>query len=306
MIRKLSLVSALALIGATACAWTPDIPRDALSEKYLKQPTNLVTVNGAILHVRDTGPREAKPVILIHGFGSSLHTWENWASALEREYRVIRFDMPGAGLSPADPEGDYTDPRVISLLTALMDQSGIRRATLIGNSIGGRIAWTMAAAQPERVEKLVLIAPDGFASPAFEYGAATKAPAIMHASKYFLPRWALRPNLAVAYADPEKLSDETVERYHELLLAPGNRAALIDRMEQTVLTDPIPRLRTISAPVLLLWGQDDAMIPVANAQDYLDALPDARLVTLPAIGHLPMEEAPDVSLSPVLEFLREN
>ena len=303
MFRKLLMVSALALVGATACAWTPDIPRDELSAKYLSTPSDLVEVSGAILHVRDTGPREGKPVILIHGFGSSLHTWENWAKVLERDYRVIRFDMPGAGLSPPDPTNDYTDTRVIALLNALMDQSSVEQATLIGNSIGGRIAWTMAAAHPERVEKLVLVAPDGFASPAFEYGEKIEAPAIMHASKYFLPRWALRPNLEVAYADPAKLSEEALERYHELLLAPGNRGALIDRMEQTVLTDPVPRLQMIETPVLLLWGEKDGMIPVANAQDYLEALPNARLSVLSGIGHVPQEEAPAVSLEPVLEFL---
>ena len=305
MFKKLFFLSAFALIGATACAWTPDIPREDLSAEYLAQPSDLVKVEDAILHVRDTGPREASPVILIHGFGSSLHTWEDWATVLEQDYRVIRFDMPGAGLSPPDPQRDYTDARVIALLASLMDQNGIERATLIGNSIGGRIAWTMASAYPERVEKLVLVSPDGFASPSFGYGEATKAPAILHASKYFLPRWALRPNLEVAYADPDKLSDNTVERYHDLLLARGNRGALIDRIEQTILTDPVPRLKAIDAPVLLLWGQEDGLIPVTNSQDYLDALPNARLVTLPGVGHLPMEEAPKQSIVPVLEFLSE-
>lgn len=303
MIRKLLVLSILIILGATACAWTPDIPREELAEKYLEKSSDLVEVNGTILHVRDSGPRAGKPVILIHGFGSSLHTWDAWARTLEKDYRVIRFDMPGAGLSPPDPTDDYTDARVISLLISLMDDRQIERASLIGNSIGGRIAWTMAAAHPDRVEKLVLLAPDGFASPTFQYGEKIEAPAIMHASKYFLPRWALRPNLAVAYADPEKLTEKELERYHDLLLGPGNRAALIDRMEQTVLSDPIPRLNSIDAPVLLLWGEEDGMIPVSNAQDYLDALQNAQITRLPGVGHLPMEEAPEQSLAPVLQFL---
>lgn len=305
MIRKLFLVLGLALLGATACAWTPDIPREELAAKYLAQPGDLVEVENTILHVRDTGPREAAPVILIHGFGSSLHTWEGWASQLEQDYRVIRFDMPGAGLSPPDPTNDYTDSRVIALLLALMEGRGVERATFIGNSIGGRIAWTLAANHPDRVAKLVLVSPDGFASPTFGYGEKPEVPAIMHAAKYFLPRWALKPNLEVAYADPSKFSEATLDRYHELLLAPGNRAAMIARMEQTVLTDPVPRLKTITAPVLLLWGEKDAMIPVSNAQDYLAVLPNARLVRLPDLGHVPMEEDPQASLAPVLEFLSE-
>jgi pimeloyl-ACP methyl ester carboxylesterase len=211
--------------------------------------------------------------------------------------------MPGAGLSPADPLDDYTDPRVVSLLLALMDRLEIPDAVLIGNSIGGRIAWRMAAEHPARVSGLVLVAPDGFASPTFSYGEAPEVPAIMHASKVFMPRWAVRPNLAVAYADPDALDEPTLERYHDLLLAPGNRGALISRMEQTVLTDPVPFLERIDVPVLLLWGEEDGMIPVQNGQDYLDALPNARLVRLPDLGHLPMEEGPARSLEPVLEFL---
>ena len=81
------------------------------------------------------------------------------------------------------------------------------------------------------------------------------------------------------------------------------RAALLDRMAQTVLQDPVPFLRRIGAPVLLLWGERDAMIPVANAQDYLRALPDARLVVLPGVGHIPQEEAPEASLRALTAFL---
>ena len=306
MIRKLIVLSFVIIFGAAACAWTPDIPREQLAEKYLDQPGNLVEVDGAILHVRDSGPREGKPVVLIHGFGSSLQTWDAWAKDLENEYRVISFDMPGNGLSPPDPTNDYTDPRVISLLLSLMDDRGIERASVVGNSIGGRIAWTMAANHPERVEKLILLAPDGFASPSFQYGEKIDAPAILNVTKYFLPRWAVRPNLEVAYADPEKLTDETFDRYYELLLAPGNRQALIDRLEQTVLSDPISRLNSIEAPVLLLWGEEDKLIPITNAPDYLAALPNARLVRLPDVGHLPMEEAPEQSIVPLLEFLGED
>ncbi len=305
MIWKLVAVSLFALIGATACAWTPDIPRQELAAEYLDAPNDLKEVSGAILHVRDTGPRDAEPLILIHGFGASLHTWEAWAKVLERDYRVIRLDLPGAGLSPPDPTNDYTDARVISLLLQLMKQNNLGSATLIGNSIGGRIAWSLAAKHPDKVTKLVLVAPDGFASPGFQYGVKTEAPAIFHASKYFLPRWAVRPNLAAAYADPENLSEETLDRYHKFLLATGNRGALIERLEQTVLTDPVPRLKTINAPVLLLWGEKDGLIPLSNAQDYLDVLPNARLVVVPNSGHLPMEETPEASLVPVLEFLEE-
>ena len=113
----------------------------------------------------------------------------------------------------------------------------------------------------------------------------------------------LKSGLAPAYADPQRLSDDTVTRYHELMRAPGVRGALIGRMQQLVLQDPTPLLARVRAPTLLLWGAQDAMIPPAHAQDYLKAMPDARLFTLPGLGHLPHEEAPAESLPPVLAFL---
>jgi pimeloyl-ACP methyl ester carboxylesterase len=299
------LVLAIALVGAALWLWTPDKPLAELEAAYLADPADLVTVSGATLHVRDTGPHDAPIVILLHGFGASLHTWEPWAADLDDDFRVIRFDLPGAGLSPPDPTGDYSDDRVIALLLALMDQRGLDRAALIGNSVGGRIAWTLAARHSERVTRLVLISPDGFASPGFEYGKAPQVPAIMGLMRYTLPRGMLRDNIAVGYANPAALSDDTVTRYRDLMLAPGARQALLDRMEQTVLTDPVPLLNRITAPVLLVWGQQDAMIPFANARDYQGALADVRLVSFPDLGHLPHEEAPARSLPPVRAFLLE-
>lgn len=284
--------------------WTPDRSRASLEAKYLVAPTDMVDLAGWRLHVRDTGPKTAPAVILLHGFGASLHTWEVWSQALAADHRVIRFDLPGSGLSWPDPAGDYTDVRTMQLLIALMDQRGVPRASLVGNSIGGRIAWRFAAAHPERVDKLVLVSPDGFASPGFEYGRPPALPFVLKAMRYALPAPVLRMNLAPAYADPAVLTDSLASRYHALMLAPGARDALLARMAQTVLVDPLPLLRTIEAPTLLLWGERDAMIPFANSADYLKAIPGSRLVALPGVGHLPQEEAPG-SVGAVREFLRE-
>ena len=260
------------LLGVTLAAvllggcwlFTPDTPRAALEKMYLRQAGDMLTVAGTQLHVRDDGPKDAPAIILLHGFGSSLHTFEPWAQALKADYRVVRLDLPGSGLSPPDPTGDYTDTRSITLILVLMDQLGIDKAAVVGNSIGGRIAWNMAADHPERVSKLVLISPDGFASPGFAYGEKADVPAVMKAMRFTLPKSAIRPNLAASYGDPKRLTEATVKRYHDLMLAPGGRGALLARMEQTVLTDPATRLPQIKAPVLLLWGRKDRLIPFSN------------------------------------------
>jgi pimeloyl-ACP methyl ester carboxylesterase len=301
----MGLATLVCLLAAAAWLWTPDKPLRTLEAKYLRSPNDMIEVAGTRLHVRDDGPKTAPAVIMIHGFGSSLQTWEPWAQSLEGKFRVVRFDLPGSGLSAPDPQGDYTDARSLQVLLALMDRLGIAKASLIGNSIGGRIAWTFAAQYPDRTNKLVLISPDGFASPGFAYGQAPKVPAALGLMRYVLPKALLRANLKPAYGDPSALTDQTVTRYHDLMLAPGVRQALLYRMRETVLVDPRPLLHRISAPVLLVWGTKDGMIPVSNAKDYMENLPNAQLAEFPDLGHVPQEEAPAASLPPILEFLTQ-
>jgi pimeloyl-ACP methyl ester carboxylesterase len=296
-------VLALSALLAGLWLWTPDEDRAALEARYSNAATDFVEAAGMRLHVRESGPKDAPAVILLHGFGGSLHTWEAWSPGLSREHRVIRLDLPGAGLSGADPTGDYTDARSLQVLEALMDRLGVPRASLIGHSMGGRVAWQYAAQRPARVDKLVLVAPDGFASPGFQYGVRAEVPALVKLMPYVLPKPLVRMSLAPAYADPAAMTDERVQRYYDMLRAPGVRAAMIARMEQSVLQDPVPILGRIEAAALILWGEKDAMIPAGNAADYVKAMPKATLVKIPGAGHIPQEEAPDASLRAVQAFL---
>jgi len=239
------LVVALLFCAALAWwLWTPDRSRGDLESKYLRAPGDMLQVGQWRLHVRDSGPRGASPFILIHGFGASLQTWDSWAAQLERTHRVIRLDLPGSGLTPPDPAGDYTDARSMALLLALMDHLGLPRASFAGHSIGGRIAWTFAALHPGRVDRLVLVAPDGFASPGFEYGQAPKVPAMLGAMRFVMPKAVLQASLKSAYADPAMLTAQRVDRYDDLMRAPGARQALLDRMRQTLRGRSAPTARS--------------------------------------------------------------
>jgi pimeloyl-ACP methyl ester carboxylesterase len=294
------LVAAVAALGAWL--WTPDLPRVEIESRYSHGIADFREIQGVRLHVRDEGPARAPVVILLHGFGASLQSFDAWSRGLP-EYRVIRVDLPGFGLSAVDPTDDYTDTRSLQLLLTLMDSMNIERATLAGHSIGGRIAWKFAAAHPQRVARLVLISPDGFASPGFEYGKAADVPAMLGLMRYALPKSLLKMNLLPGYADPDFVSDSLVARYHDLMRAPGARDAMLRRLQQTVLEDPRPILARIAAPTLLLWGEQDAMIPIANAEDYLRVLRDARIVRLPGVGHLAHEEGAAASLAALRGFL---
>lgn len=301
----------LALTALTVLSlwlWTPDVPPATLQARYLTSPSDLRPVGPWQLHVRDSGPPAALPdapaVVLLHGFASSLQTWDAWAEGLATTHRVIRIDLPGSGLSPPDPAHDYRDERSWQLLIALLDKLGLARASVVGHSMGGRIAWTFAARHPERIDRLVLVAPDGFASFGFEYGKPMDVPFTLGLMRHVLPRPLLRMNLQAAYARPESLTDAVTTRYHDLMRAPGARQAMLERLQQTVLQEPVPLLRRIEAPTLLVWGEADAMIPFSNARDYLQVISSSRLVSWPQVGHLPQEEAPQVSLEAVRDFLR--
>jgi pimeloyl-ACP methyl ester carboxylesterase len=291
------------LLGGGIWAYTPDASKPVLEARYNVAPTDYIDVDRVHLHYKDTGPKGAPVVVLLHGFGSSLQTWDDWSLRLSANYRVVRFDLPGFGLTGADPSGDYSDERSVRIIFDLLDRLGIASATLIGNSMGGKIAWKAASSHPTRVEGLVLISPDGYASPGFEYGKRPSVPLLMYALPYAMPKSLLRNSILPAYADPAHLSDATVTRYWDMMRAPDVREAIIDRLRQTMLEDPRPALQDIAVPVLLIWGEKDAMIPFSNAQDYLHTLKSAELVSFPDLGHVPQEEDPDRALKPVLAYL---
>jgi pimeloyl-ACP methyl ester carboxylesterase len=299
----IAALAAAALLGACGWLYAPDQPRDQLEAAYADPPSRFVQAAGLRLHIRDTGSKDGPAVIMLHGFASSLHTWEAWATALSDHYRVIRYDLPGFALTGPDPTWDYSDARGIAVLAALMDALSVKRASLIGNSMGGKLAWMFAALHPERVDRLILISPDGFASPGFEYGKKPDVPWLVRLLPYTLPRFMVRMNLAPAYGNPAALSEDRLTRYRDMMLAPGVRQAMIARMEQVDMQPPEPLLARIKAPTLLIWGEKDALIPISNARDYLANIPGAKLVTFPDLGHVPMEEAPVESLVPVRAFL---
>jgi pimeloyl-ACP methyl ester carboxylesterase len=304
--KIIALVLTTFICLAAIYLWTPDKSKVELEKIYSSSKNAYVSALGVNIHYQDTGPsKNPIPILFLHGFGASLQTWDTWAQSLSEEYRVISVDLPGFGLTGEDPSGIYTDARSVEVLEAFLKALQIPKVVLVGNSMGGKFAWQFAARYPNQVAKLVLISPDGYASPGIEYGKKSEVPAVANLYKYFFSKTFLAMNLEPAYADPKILNDVLVNRYYDLMLAPGVRGAILARMQQTTLQDPVPFLSSINAPTLLIWGEKDAFIPITNSNDYLKVMPNVKRVSLPNIGHLPQEEQPMIGLTALKEFLKQ-
>ena len=283
--------------------WTPDLERAELEKRYVASSPQMLDVDGLQVHYKETGPQAAPALLLMHGFGSSLQAWDDWSLKLEQKYRVIRLDLPGFGLTGASPANDYSEEKDLAILTHFADKLGLEKFSIIGHSMGGKMAWTLAASQPERVQALVLMAPDGFPE-AKDFGTKPyEVPAVTGLIKYFLPKYLVRKSIEPAFAEADALSDARVNRYYDMLRAPGVRAAILERSNQTIYTDPVPRLKAIKAPTLLIWGEQDQMIPSTNAKSYASVLSNSTTVLVPKLGHLLQEEQPEKGLTAVMQFL---
>ncbi len=301
----LRILGALILIAVLAIAVFVFLTRSGAPDQPAELPTGadrFVEAAGQSWRVREEGPAGAPALVLIHGFSHSLETWDAWAEDLSRDYRVIRFDLPGHGLTGAREDGAYSVADTVTQVAALLDAAAPERFVLGGSSLGGLVSWRYAADHPDRVEGLVLVSPGGYPI----HGVTDEPAPIPLPVRLYLntaPEVGVRAATRSLYADPAKVTDEQVARIRAMMTAPGVQDALLQRLEQFTLPDPEPDLARVTAPALLLWGAADVMVPAAHAARFEAAMPDARVVILEDAGHMPMEEAPEDSLMVVRNFL---
>jgi len=297
------LASAFLSAGVLYGLWAPDLKLSELTMRYGASSQQVVDVDGLHIHYKDTGPKDAPVLLLLHGFASSLQTWDAWSTQLEPHYRVIRLDLPGFGMTGPSPVHDYSEENDLATLTHFVDKLGLSNFSVIGHSMGGKMAWGLAASMPNRVKALVLMAPDGFPATKDIGSKPYAMPSIMGVIKFSLPKYLVKKSIEPAFFDVNALDDRLVNRYYDMLRAPGVRAAILARSNQTIYTDPVPRLLKITAPTLLIWGEQDQMIPSSNAQSYANVLAKSQTILLPKLGHLLQEEQPEVAVKHVAEFL---
>ena len=287
---------------------TPDTDRKAMIAKYGAPPSQFVTLRpGLTVHYRDEGPRDAPVIMLLHGSNADLHTWDAWTAALTDRYRVVRFDQIGHGLTGADPAGGYAPRTFADDVGRMADKLGLERFVLAGNSMGGGIALRFALAHPERVSALVLI--DSAGAPRLGKAAGNigftlaRNPVGGWLMTRITPRSLVAKSLHQTVSNQAVVSAATIDRYWELLRFPGNRAATVVRFSQPMTAFAASRLTKLPMPVLIQWGAQDPLIPLAAGQWLHRAIPGSKMIVYLGIGHVPMEEAAAKSVADLRGWL---
>lgn len=257
-------------------------------------------VEGTRVRYVDVG--EGPPVVLLHGFASSLEVWSEVLPRLVEGRRVLALDLKGFGWTDR-PEGDYGPEAQAALVLALMDARGIDRAAVVAHSWGSSVALALAAAAPERVSRLALYDAWVYEAQLPPFFLWARAPLL--GEVLFRLFYEERPEdrLVLAYYDPERVTQPLVDAVERALDRPGTLAATLAAVRGQRFEALQAGYREVRAPVLLLWGREDAVTPLAWGERLARDLPDARLVVFPRCGHLPMIEAASASTTELLRFL---
>jgi pimeloyl-ACP methyl ester carboxylesterase len=304
------LLAVLALAGVgVASSWAPDRPVESLTARWAPPPSRFVAIDGMQVHLRDEGPRDdPRPILLLHGTSASLHTWDGWVAALARQHRVIRVDLPGFGLTGPTPDGDYRLQAYVRFVLAVLDRLDVKQAVLAGNSFGGNVAWKVAVDHPDRVSRLVLVDAAGysFTSRSVPLGfRLAQVPALRPLLANLLPRSMIESSVGNVYGHPDRITPALIDRYYELTLRAGNRAALPERLRQAPSGEFEAQIRQVRQPTLIIWGGQDRLIPPENAGLFHSDIAGSRLVVFDDLGHVPHEEDPARSVAAVQAFLEE-
>jgi pimeloyl-ACP methyl ester carboxylesterase len=292
-----------------------DRPVAELIPLYANQDSKFMPILGMQVHYRDEGVQsDSVPLILLHGMSSSLNTWDSVVIGLKGQKRVITLDLPGFGLTGPSPENAYNFPYYSKFIDSFTTRLKIKRFILVGNSMGGAISWNYALHNPKGLAKMILIDAAGYPKKG-ESGSLgftiASTPVINNLLLYATPKFLVRKSLETVYYDQARVTDAQVERFHDVAIREGNRAAALlifkgsfTGNSKRFLNSNVARIKDIKTPTLILWGDKDNLIGVNNVDNFLKDIQGSRAEIYKNVGHVPMEEVPGKVAESILKFTR--
>lgn len=300
--HRVKLLLVMVLMNGLLVGCAKDIDKRLLIEKYSNQDSEFLPLNNMNVHYRDQGVGEV--ILLLHGTASSLHTWDQWSLRLENNYRVIRLDLPGFGLTGPQPLDQYEVVDDVEFLHGFVQKLGIEKVHLVGSSLGGRIGWQYSLQYPQQVKSLTLINALGYPQeswpPAIEMA---QWPILDSLVAQVSPRFMFESGLKEIYYNEDLVDNDLVDRYYELAHYPGNMDAFPKRVKAKLDNRSLD-IQNIDVPTLILWGEEDRYFPLTRAFDFKRDIRRSSLVTYKGVGHLPMEEVADKSVADFRAFLQ--
>lgn len=277
------------------------ISRTEAQELLCNEDSQFMEIDGLDIHYRDQG--QGEPLLLIHGFAASLHNWDLVVDHLKDKNRVIRFDVPGFGLSTTNEEMNV--PEMVQVIRKFLDNLGIEKANVVGSSMGGWISWEFAVAFPDSVNKLVLMNAAG-------YFDLAKAPTHILAKreKFFnflakrgVPKFAIKLILKNAVGgDKSVTKSEFVEKLYKLLNIDGNLSN-IQTYATKEISPSLDQIETIPHQTLIMWGDEDKVMPIDCGKRFNSKINNSKMIVYPGVGHIPMIEVPNKVVSDLTAFL---
>jgi pimeloyl-ACP methyl ester carboxylesterase len=306
---KILLCASLLSLLAAGCARVP-APTFKLEQSLGDQKT--FDYRGVKINYYDAG--QGPPIILLHGFGGCAYSWRFLAPALAQDHRVFTIDLKGYGLSDKPEDGKYAVSDQADMVAAFIRSQDLHDMVIMGHSMGGGVSLMtylkVREDQPARTKSLVLIDSAGYPQKLPWFIWLARAPGLGSVGgKLVSPRFAAYLVLKKCYYDDDKITQEQIDNYAYYGSLPGAREAVVQTARQIVPADLdalVAHYKTVSVPVLIIWGEKDEVVPLSVGKNFKRDIPNSKLVILPRCGHMPPEEEPGATTRLIKEFLKNN
>lgn len=275
-----------------------------MSDKPIPEGEYLTTADGLRIHYLQAGPEDGEVVLFLHGSGNGASGYSNFKGnypvLAEAGYRCIVPDMVGFGYSDKPEDVDYHLDYFVESLKQSLDTLGIDKVTLVGNSLGGAVALGFALAHPDRLARLILMAPGGLNDlPDYLAMPGMADMFALFQSEEPVTEARMKEFFIKAFVvNPDCVDDELVHERFEMMKLQNPRV-----MQTLVVPNMTEELGRIKTPTLTLWGLNENMMPDSGIMRLAKGLPNGRMVLVPNCGHWVMIEHQDLFNRTVLDFL---